>query len=251
MDSANLIFNGIDADSGSYLLPPMTAAQLSVIICAQEPDAAGQERVHVVGHCMGGMVAIAAAAAMPERVASVTLVATSLKPAADQQFAAWAEQRSPDWVRSLARRAFPGDGAAAAHVDYAAYTDTGDFYWRRMVADYRALSADTLSLVEPDEILVDRYVMAPDTLTPGDWPAFYTEVLRGLRPGTITQVVVHFAYDDAEMRAASAGYDIYDAPWRQRDFDFFTSPAAREVLASEGVVLTTWRELGKLLGGPG
>ena len=119
-----------------------------------------------------------------------------------------------------------------------------------MFGDTPGIAPGLASLVEPDEILVDRYVMAPDTLTPGDWPAFYTEVLRGLRPGTITQVVVHFAYDDAEMRAASAGYDIYDAPWRQRDFDFFTSAEAREVLASEDVVLTTWRELGKLLGGP-
>jgi hypothetical protein len=42
MVGENFVFNGIDADSGSYLLPPMTAAQLSAIICDQEPDAASQ-----------------------------------------------------------------------------------------------------------------------------------------------------------------------------------------------------------------
>ncbi len=45
MTDDTLIFNGIDADSGSYLLPPMTAGQLSAIICGQEPDAASQEHL--------------------------------------------------------------------------------------------------------------------------------------------------------------------------------------------------------------
>lgn len=106
-------------------------------------DACGVERVHLVGHCLGGMVAVAVAAALPERVATLTLVATSLQPAAEQQMAARAEQWSPHWVRSLARHAFPAGTDAPPHVDYAAFDDTGDFYWPRMVADYRALSADT------------------------------------------------------------------------------------------------------------
>jgi len=106
-------------------------------------DACDLARFHLVGHCMGGMVATAVAAAHPDRIVSLTLIGTSLQPAADQQLAAWAEQRSPDWMRALARRAFPAHSEAPAHVDYDAFDDTGDFYWRRMVADYRALSADT------------------------------------------------------------------------------------------------------------
>lgn len=102
-------------------------------------------------------------------------------------------------------------------------------------------------LAAPEEVLADRYVMAPDRLPPAEWPSFYTNAVRALQPGTITQIVVHLAYDDAEMRAATAGYDIFEASWRQRDFDYFTSDAWRSLLSGTGVKLTTWRELGRLL----
>jgi pimeloyl-ACP methyl ester carboxylesterase len=124
-------------DRGAYDMPRFIEDFEAVI------DRCGALRVHAVGHCLGGMVATACAAAFPDRIATLTLIGTSLRPAADQQLAAWAEQRSPGWVRSLARRAFPSGTDAPAHVDYTVFDDTGDFYWRRMVADYRALSADT------------------------------------------------------------------------------------------------------------
>lgn len=105
-------------------------------------DEAAVRRAHLVGHCMGGMVATACAAALPERVETLTLVGTSMQPTTDQRLAGWAKRTSPAWVRWLARGAFPAKTDSPAHVDYSAFTDTGDWYWRRMVADYRALSAE-------------------------------------------------------------------------------------------------------------
>ncbi len=102
-------------------------------------------------------------------------------------------------------------------------------------------------LVRPEEVLVDHYVSAPGTLKPEDWAAYYTRLIEGLQPGTITVVYVHLGYDDAEMRAATTGHDGWGAAWRQRDVDFFMSPAAKQLLAANGVRLTTWRELSKLL----
>ncbi len=102
-------------------------------------------------------------------------------------------------------------------------------------------------LVKPDEVLVDHYVMAMGGLAPDQWAGFYTNVIKNLQPGTITQLIVHLGYDDAEMRAATGGQDAYGAAWRQRDLDFFTSPATKQLLADNGVRLTTWRELSKLL----
>ena len=101
--------------------------------------------------------------------------------------------------------------------------------------------------VKPGEDLVDHYVMAGAGITPAQWPAYYEQVIRGLQPGTITQIIVHLGYDDAEMRAITAGHDDYGAAWRQRDFDFFTSAAAKKLLSENNVRLTTWRELAKLL----
>ncbi len=101
------------------------------------------------------------------------------------------------------------------------------------------------ALVGPRDLLVDDFIMAPEDLAPDDWPAFYTAVIEQLRPGTITQLIVHLAHDGAEMRALTAGYQVFDASWRQRDFDFLVSPAARRLLRDTGVVLTTWRKLGR------
>ncbi len=102
-------------------------------------------------------------------------------------------------------------------------------------------------LVRPDEVLVDHYVMAMGNMTPEQLAAFYTNVLKNLEPGTITQLIVHLGYDDAEMRAVTAGQVPYGASWRQHDVDFFTSAAAKSLLAENGIRLTTWRELSKLL----
>ena len=111
-------------------------------------------------------------------------------------------------------------------------------------ADRRARMA---ALVRPDEVLVDRYVSAEADLKPEDWVAYYTKLIEGLQPGTITVLYVHLGYDDAEMRAATLGHEGWGAAWRQRDVDFFMNPTVKQLLARNGVRLTTWRELAKLL----
>jgi len=45
MSDENLIFNGVDGATGNYLLPPMTAAQLSAVIQGQTLDAEGEEHL--------------------------------------------------------------------------------------------------------------------------------------------------------------------------------------------------------------
>jgi pimeloyl-ACP methyl ester carboxylesterase len=112
-------------------------------------DECGIDRAHVVGHCLGGMVATAMALAHPDRVQSLVLVGTSMRPSADQRFVAWTERKARRLLRAPLRHVFPAEAPVDRHVEYARFRKTGDWYWRRMVADYRALSADTmLSIVE-------------------------------------------------------------------------------------------------------
>jgi hypothetical protein len=63
-----------------------------------------------------------------------------------------------------------------------------------------------------------------------------------MQPG-VTQLVIHLAYDDAEMRAATRERATWDAAWRQRDFDYFTSPAFRQLLQGQNIRLVTWRQI--------
>lgn len=102
------------------------------------------------------------------------------------------------------------------------------------------------SVLKEDDVYVDRVLDINPSVGPQDWAKFYSDEFKKLEPG-VTEVVIHLAYDDAEMRAATSDHPNWGAAWRQRDFEFFTSDAFRKVLQENNVKLITWRELGKLI----
>lgn len=101
----------------------------------------------------------------------------------------------------------------------------------------------------PDDIVIDRILEIDPGVRPDGWAAFYTEAIKGLQPG-VTEMVVHLAYDDEEMRAATINHPDWGSGWRQRDLDFFTSAAFRRLLQENNIKLITWREIGKLMKKP-
>jgi predicted glycoside hydrolase/deacetylase ChbG (UPF0249 family) len=100
--------------------------------------------------------------------------------------------------------------------------------------------------LNPDDVYIDRILDVNTSVTPNDWAKFYSDAIKNLQPG-VTEVVIHLAYDDAEMRGATFNHPNWGAAWRQRDFDFFTSEAFRKLLQENQIKLITWRELGKLI----
>src|SRR5690242_19312716 len=102
------------------------------------------------------------------------------------------------------------------------------------------------SILSPDDVYIDRVLDINPSVGPQDWARFYSDAFKKLEPG-VTEVVIHLAYDDAEMRAATSDHPNWGAAWRQRDFEFFTSDAFRKVLQENNIKLITWRELGKLI----
>ena len=102
-------------------------------------------------------------------------------------------------------------------------------------------------IIKPDDVFIDRVLDINPSVEPQDWARFYSDALRKLEPG-VTEIVIHLAYDDAEMRGATSDHPAWGAAWRQRDFDFFTSDAFRHVLKENNIKLITWREVGKLIG---
>jgi predicted glycoside hydrolase/deacetylase ChbG (UPF0249 family) len=95
------------------------------------------------------------------------------------------------------------------------------------------------AVLEPDDIIIDHVI----SISPEDQTVrFYTEQLKKLEPG-VTEVVIHLAHDDDEMRAISANHPHWGAAWRQRDLDFFTSDEFRGLLRQNNIRLTTWREV--------
>jgi chitin disaccharide deacetylase len=115
------------------------------------------------------------------------------------------------------------------------------------VAKAWAARADYMSLaLNADDVYIDRVLDINPAVAPQDWAKFYTEALKKLDPG-VTEVVIHLAYDDAEMKGVTVNHPDWGAAWRQRDFEFFTSDAFRKALQENQIKLITWRELGKLI----
>src|SRR5215216_6671122 len=102
------------------------------------------------------------------------------------------------------------------------------------------------AVLTPDDVYIDRILDITQTIAPQDWARFYSDALKKLEPG-VTEVVIHLAYDDAEMQGATSNHPDWGAAWRQRDFEFFTSDAFRKLLQENQIKLITWRELGKLI----
>jgi chitin disaccharide deacetylase len=97
-----------------------------------------------------------------------------------------------------------------------------------------------------DDVYIDRILDINQTVAAKDWSKFYSDAIKNLQPG-VTEIVIHLAYDDAEMRGATFNHPDWGAGWRQRDFEFFTSDTFRKLLQENQIKLITWRELGKLI----
>jgi predicted glycoside hydrolase/deacetylase ChbG (UPF0249 family) len=100
--------------------------------------------------------------------------------------------------------------------------------------------------LKQDDVYIDRVLDINPGVTPQDWAKFYSEALKKLEPG-VTEVVIHLAYDDAEMQGATFNHPNWGAAWRQRDLEFFTSDAFRKLLQENQIKLITWRDLAKLI----
>ena len=94
------------------------------------------------------------------------------------------------------------------------------------------------------DIVMDHTLTIDPSVRPEKWAEFYRTAIRKLQPG-VTEFVIHVAFADEEMKAATRERETWGAAWRQRDFDFFTGTEFRELLRQEKIRLVTWRELAR------
>jgi len=111
------------------------------------------------------------------------------------------------------------------------------------VSDERA---KLLSLLSEKDVLVDSIVMASPNVKPEQWKEFYLNAIQNLKPG-LTYMIVHLGHDDAELQAIMIDHPDYGSAWRQRDFDFVSSPEFKKALQDNHIVLVKWKDLQKLV----
>lgn len=120
----------------------------------------------------------------------------------------------------------------------------------RVSKDWFTSASFMPSVLGPDDIVLDRTISIERSVTAADWSKYYTDAIKSLQPG-VTDMIVHLAYDDEEMKGVTFEHPDWGAAWRQRDFEFVTSDAFRKLLQENNVKLITWREVGKLIGKSG
>ncbi len=104
------------------------------------------------------------------------------------------------------------------------------------------------SLLRPTDIIIERtYSASPEDFASG-LASYYEMVLSNLTSG-VQILLIHTAYDNAEMQGLSVDHPMWGAKWRQEDFDFFTSKRCREILEKEDIKLITWRQIQQVMYG--
>jgi chitin disaccharide deacetylase len=98
------------------------------------------------------------------------------------------------------------------------------------------------SSIARSDLVVDHTVTIDPSVPAEQWADFYTNALNNLQPG-VTVFIIHLAFDNDEMRAATRERATWGAAWRQRDFDFFSSAKFKSVLQQQNIHLVTWRQL--------
>lgn len=96
-------------------------------------------------------------------------------------------------------------------------------------------------LNEKDVIVDDIPTKLPEDQVKGT-VQYYTQLFKSLKPG-LSCLLIHLAFDDAEMQAVTVDHPEWGAAWRQADYDFFASKDSATLLKENNIVLVTWREL--------
>ena len=96
-------------------------------------------------------------------------------------------------------------------------------------------------VTEKDVVADQVYVLTPADFAKGS-KNYYTNILKTMRPG-LNVILLHAAFDDAEMRAVTIDHPDYGAAWRQADYDFFTSADCKKLLKDQNIQLITWRAI--------
>lgn len=96
------------------------------------------------------------------------------------------------------------------------------------------------------DALLNRVVSIGPGVAPTEWLDAYQKMLSPLPPGAY-ELIVHLAYDDDEMRGATADHPNWGAAWRQSDFDLVKSDAFRAFLREQRFVLVNWGDLARAM----
>ena len=77
---------------------------------------------------------------------------------------------------------------------------------------------------------------------PDDWTAAYNALVDSVVPG-LNEIIVHLAYNDAEMQAIMMDHPAFGAEWRQNDLDYVLSDSFKSRLKENDIHLVSYKQI--------
>ena len=108
-----------------------------------------------------------------------------------------------------------------------------------------AMPEEIRTLVKEEYVLVDNMFMLNDIGPDASWEEEYGKMIEKAVPG-LNVMVVHLAYDNAEMQAVAINHPAFGATWREKDLNYVQSQTFHDLLKEKEIQLVTWKEIGAL-----
>jgi predicted glycoside hydrolase/deacetylase ChbG (UPF0249 family) len=90
-----------------------------------------------------------------------------------------------------------------------------------------------------NDVIVQDVFQATRDLTPSSLEDYYISALGHVQPG-LSELIVHPAFDDSEMRDIYQGREAYGAAWRQRDLEIMSSRKFKSALRENSIQVINW-----------
>jgi hypothetical protein len=95
--------------------------------------------------------------------------------------------------------------------------------------------------------LVMKNIIALDKFIPTEnWKKYYIDRIDSIQSG-LNELIVHLAYDDIEMQAATINHKDFGAVWRQNDLNMVLGENFQAAIKKNNIKLVTWREINSVL----
>jgi len=108
-----------------------------------------------------------------------------------------------------------------------------------------AMPEEIRETVKKEYVLVDRMFMLDDFGPDASWEEEYGKMIEKVSPG-LNVMIVHLAYDNAEMQAVAINHPAFGATWREKDLNYVQSQTFQDLLKEKEIQLVTWKEIGAL-----
>jgi predicted glycoside hydrolase/deacetylase ChbG (UPF0249 family) len=126
------------------------------------------------------------------------------------------------------------------------YQDLGHDYSLPILVEASGTFAPQQRSLTPEPAhTITQVISIPTGIPEREWLNWYKGALTPLKPG-VYELIVHLAYDDDEMRAATSHHPDWGAAWRQSDLETVSSPEFQQFLKDQHFILVKWRDLAKI-----